>query len=80
MLPEKVYATFYLRGKSNEYKIQTRQINRTDSTVLQTATTRTTTAKRDNHDKVGNNNGKNSDSKDCCFNAMDLTGQNVSNR
>ena len=32
-----------------------------------------------NHNKVSNNNGNNSDSKDCCFNLMDLTGQNVSN-
>jgi hypothetical protein len=30
------------------------------------------TTKRDIHNKVGNNNGNNSDSKDCCFNLMDL--------
>jgi hypothetical protein len=29
--------------------------------------------RRDNHNKVGNNNGNNSNSKDCCFNVMDLT-------
>jgi hypothetical protein len=32
---------------------------------------------RDNHNEVGNNNGNNSDSKDCCFNVMELTGQKV---
>jgi hypothetical protein len=31
-----------------------------------------TTTKRDNHNEVGNNNANNSDSKDCCFNLMDL--------
>ena len=32
----------------------------------------TTRTKRDIHNKVGNNNASNSDSKDCCFNLMDL--------
>jgi len=27
---------------------------------------------RDNHNKVGNNNGNNSNCKDCCSNLMDL--------
>ena len=31
-----------------------------------------TRTKRDNHYQTGNNNGNNSDSKDSCFNLMDL--------
>ena len=52
--------------------IQIRQINRANITISQNTNREKTTTKRDNHNEVGNNNGNNSDSKDCRFILMDL--------
>ena len=51
--------------------IQTWKINIFYSTILQN-NNREKITKRDNHNKVGNNNGNNSDSKDYDFIPMDL--------
>jgi hypothetical protein len=59
----------------NTFKLDRSIAQYTISNIKKETTTKTT--KRHNHNEIGNSNGNNSESKDCCSNLMDLTGQKV---